>query len=289
MDLAIAQGLIADCIRHDLVQEVGFTGGEPMLRYNDIVQLGASLDAAGISWGMTTGMGWLGSRSTMHTKADGLLGAGIRSISVSVDGTHGREIKPEKHPLIREFVERMVNGGINVTISVTKENDAEACPIELTDLLDRRNFRMEYHYVAPVGHADGRACHAQVRFDMRDSQCPLKKGFTFSVWPSGDVYPCCSTYTVNKAKALRIGNVRRTPFVDIVAAALNDPYLVTIREVGFAGLILLTPDSPVWTEAFMNGPVQDSCHLCAKVLANPGFQDIRTALAQLPEASATAR
>lgn len=263
--------IVEDVIRGGLIKSVGFTGGEPLIKISEVCKNGEILSKNGIRWGVTTGMGWTKNPWKAESAAKYLVNSGISQITVSYDPSH---FSDARHESTSAFLQEVVQAGIETRISVTHFSD-EVGTIDI-DLIkkfpfidNKNNVKMEYFYVAPVGFAKDKKNCSNSRMNFLDSKCPLKTGLTLSVWPDGSVYPCCSTYVVNKNKELVIGNVFDESINSILQRAESNIYMMAIRKLGFSSIIALTPNSLIWKEVFMETP-QDVCHLCSKISSIKG-------------------
>lgn len=276
LDALVAHRLVDEVIESRLFKEVGFTGGEPLVLPNLVSELGLRLSRARIPWGLTTGMGWAKNERTVRDNVQLLHRANLSHINISVDESH---LKNRDGTLVELFIDEISSGPVEVTISSTSYSAKPTIPIRIPE---RPNIAVEYHYVAPVGFATNSKTEGHKAFSLSSSHCPMQTALTLSVWPDGSVYPCCSTYVVNKSVELVVGNVHDSSLEQILNAALNDPYLSCIRQVGFTGLIYLTRESDeTWKSAF-NAPVQDACHLCKNVAETTGaIRGIRDSLSML--------
>ena len=254
-------------------RSIGFTGGEPLLRIKTIAPLGSLISSNGLAWGLTTGGGWANSKAIVDRTVKTLISADIHNITVSVDESH---LVNRNADLVQDFIEQMLSQQVFVTVSCTSDK----LPLELPIVLaPSPRLKVEFHYIAPVGYASENY-EARHGFDFAKSKCPMSNALTLSVWPDGDVYPCCSTYVVNKDKDLVVGNVFDLPLADILSRALGDVYLCAIREVGFSGLICLSPELELWEKQF-RVPVQDACHLCSQIAQTPNaLSEIRANLSK---------
>jgi MoaA/NifB/PqqE/SkfB family radical SAM enzyme len=223
---------------------------------------------------MTTGCGWARSTSRIDRAVERLVGAGIQNITVSVDPTHLQGAIPE---FVEYFVNAIASSGLFVTISCTSEDESPALGIKIPDL---PNIKVEFHHIAPVGNAEMSLTSYPASLNLAHARCPMSAGLTINVWPDGTVYPCCSTYVVNKDEEISIGNVYDESLESILENALSDVYLCSIREIGFAGTLLLAPNAAVWRSAFEK-PLRDPCHLCSVIARTPGsIADLRSHLSQ---------
>ncbi|MFI0977985.1 radical SAM/SPASM domain-containing protein [Streptomyces sp. NPDC021093] len=253
-------------------RNIGFTGGEPLIRRKLILEAGLRSHERGMTWGVTTGMGWARNADHAVTVATELIESRIANITVSADASHLIQRDPAP---VEKFIRVCIEADVQVTVSCTSNNPDPPPPLDIPD-----SAVVDFHYVSPTGYAKGWESGHAGRFDLRRSNCPMKEGLTLSVWPDGSVYPCCSTYVVNKERALIVGNIRDAQLSDVLQRALSDPYLATIREVGFAGLIVLTASAVQWGDLALAEKL-DPCHLCSAVSAHPEtLSTIRATIAQ---------
>ncbi|AZC18868.1 hypothetical protein C4K40_3480 [Pseudomonas sp. CMR5c] len=271
LDEKIALSLIDQALELKVFSFIGFTGGEPLIRLPLISKLGTKLIGSGIVWGLTTGGGWATSKKKVDDTISSLVASGIGDITVSVDSAHLRSKNKIWMPY---FLEQLVSNKIPTTVSCTSNQRQPELPSFVTP---SQFLKIEYHYVSPVGFALFSDLSGDNRLDFSNSCCPMKQSLTLSVWPNGDTYPCCSTYVVNKERDLLVGNAYRDTLKTLLRKALNDAYLITIREVGFSGLSLLTADSDIWKQV-LKDPLQDSCHLCSRIAKASAVEDLRTKL-----------
>lgn len=254
----IAEDVVDQVINLKAFSCVGFTGGEPLLLVELVTRLGRKLADAGIVWGLTTGGGWATSKRKVESVVNQLINAGINNITVSVDESH---LQWKSRDYIPFLLECLTDKCISTTISCTTSKDELDLPFVIAP---SKFLKIEYHYISPVGYGRELDIKNHQRLSLEDSRCPMKNSLTLSLWPDGSIYPCCSTYVVNKEKELVIGNIKDHSLKDILDRALSDVYLCAIREVGFSGLIFLTKGAGIWNRVFSN-PVIDVCHLCAKI------------------------
>lgn len=241
-----------------------------MLRDSLVARLGSIARSGGLSWGLTTGSGWIESTQHAEAAASRLAAAGVGHVTASVDRSHMRHARPE---YVEAFILALVNCDVRVTVSCTTNDPEER--IELA--LPTTNLKVEYHYVSSVGYAGRR--NPTVRLSLAQSRCPMRGEFTISVWPDGLVYPCCSVHAVNK-KHLAIGSVFEDSVEQLLDRATRDPYLSAIQEIGFSGIIALVGDRVKvdWKNVFAV-PLADACHLCSRIASHDAaLTDLRSAL-----------
>lgn len=279
----ISRSLIDQLIDEVLAQPsswkgVGFTGGEPLLRIDDVCRLGARLKSASVPWGVTTGLGWVANTNRAISVANRLIDAGISRLNISFDPSHYKELRRDHH---KSFVSILIQHDIDIVVSCTTFIDESMNDSEILNGLgidDASKIKIERHYVAKAGYAKGSTNCSQNKLNLNNSKCPLSDGLTLSVWPEGDVYPCCSTYTVNKDSGLIVGNVNNETLTEIVSRVENDLFFSLIRQQGFAALIgFLGHEIASLKEIFSDHP-HDVCHLCSKLDQLEGIGNIRDML-----------
>ena len=251
-------------------KEIGFTGGEPLLRKDIILKVGMMLTKRGMPWGLTTGLGWAKTKEQAIEVVNQLSSAGIHHITVSVDESHLMNKSPE---ISEAFIAEAISLKTKVIVSVTryKEDYNENLPINIDT--DSEYISVDYHYVSNAGKAEANCSDLQSRFDIKNSKCLLKDGISLSVWPDGSVYPCCSPFVVNKYSDLAIGNILdNQPLQNCINKLSENLYLKAIINYGFSGLMTMTPEFKGWGDIF-KGDVNSVCHLCAKISAKKGSID----------------
>lgn len=256
LDEQLARKIVEDAIESRLFDNVGFTGGEPLLRLNLVEELGTRLSSARVGWGVTTGCGWATSEKRVENAIAALLRSRVSEVRVSVDHAH---LKSRSAKQVPYFLQLLTDNNIPTTIACTS-NVGSKVPITLPN---SPLLKVEHHYISPAGFAKTNNGWAY-SLPFSEARCPMSGSLTLSVWPDGDVYPCCSPYVVNKNKALRIGNVNEARIDEILESVLDDPFFRVIRFFGFPALALETSNLPEWKEA-LNSKNIDSCHLCSKL------------------------
>lgn len=254
---------------------VGFTGGEPLVRTDVVCSLGNRLQSAGVPWGLTTGLGWASNDIRAISTATKLVSAGISRLNVSFDPSHHKELRRSHHSL---FLDYMLQHGISTVVSCTLYTDEEMTDDEVFSglgICNKANVDVERHYVAKAGFAENHVNCSTSRFSLASSKCPLQDGLTISVWPDGSVFPCCSTYIVNKENGLSCGNVQNESLSEIVSRIDGDAYFNLIRRQGFSALIGLLGDSISSLPEVFSDPPHDVCHLCVKLDKTEGIENLR--------------
>lgn len=271
LDVDVAENLIKEIINLRTFSFVGFTGGEPLLRYELVTKLGLELSDHGIIWGLTTGAGWATTKKKVDIVVSKLVESKISNVTVSVDEEH---LKNTYRKIVPYLIETLTQNNIPTTISSTSDNPKRKLPILIKP---SPLIKIDYHYISPTGAAKNKTLNSTQRLNFTNSRCPMTDTVSLSVWPDGKVYPCCSTHIVHKRHELSLGNIKQNKLGALLDKALEDTYLCAIREIGFSGVSYLTPDAEIWKTVFEN-PLLDVCHLCSKVASSNSIIELRKKL-----------
>jgi len=278
LDEAIIDRVVADVVsERQKWRSVGFTGGEPLVRVDTVCRAGTTLAKNGIPWGVTTGLGWCSSHDRALKVATRLLNARMTTLNVSIDPSHFEHLKNSAY---RSFLREMALGELRLTISCTLFEGQEMSDEDITAMtgLKGAGVTIQRHYVAKVGFARERNDCSSSKFNFAESRCPMRNELTLSIWPDGAVYPCCSTYVVNKEKNLIVGNVHSQSINRIADDAERDAFLSFIRRAGFSSLIAGFGDELGEIERVFQDYPQDTCHLCAKISSTVDLKKLRHAI-----------
>lgn len=140
LDEQLASKIVEDAIKSRLFDNVGFTGGEPLLRLNLVEKLGTRLSSAGVKWGVTTGCGWATSEKRVENTIAALLRAKVSEVRVSVDDAH---LKSRSAKQVPHFLQLLIDSDIPTTVACTS-NVGSKVPIALPN---SPLLNVEHHYI----------------------------------------------------------------------------------------------------------------------------------------------
>ncbi|MBF0316497.1 MAG: radical SAM protein [Oligoflexia bacterium] len=266
----IAEPMLIDIIDQalalNLFQNIGFTGGEPFVKFDLLCRVGRYLGDHNIPWGVTTSLATISKLHDVETHVERIKNAKIHHITISLDEEHLARRDPK---IITSFIEKIISStNINIEVSITRypEQQKLSLPIDVTVFQKHSNFKVSYHYVVPAGRASSQHFKKTDNYDFctNNSRCLLDSGLALSIYPSGDVFPCCSPYIVNKESALKLGNVFDSPLAGIIERLSNDIFFKIIIQKGFSGLIALLAKEVAWGKYLLPTPI-DQCHFCSRI------------------------
>lgn len=225
--------LINQAAELDDFKLIGFTGGEPFVYIKDITAIMEATCHHGIDVRIVTAAHWATSYERAIETLKPLVERGLTQLSVSTDPSHQQWVS-------RAQAEYAMQAGVDLGL-VTEV----ACVVWDPDLtIDDfvtvpEGARRVIHLAAPVG----RAAKREVNRELYDFKDPVKlmacgsaqRSFDVSVYPDGEVYPCCSG-GFNRAAKLSFGNVYRDRLSDITERIHADTFSRIVIGHGLAAL-----------------------------------------------------
>lgn len=239
---------------------VCFTGGEPLLYYNEIVPLLRKAVDLGLKATLVTGAGWVSTTKPQiaKTRLRGLKDAGLNTLCVSWDIYHEEYSRPENALLLIQEAKAL---GISVTVRGVIP--ADGAKPEIEDKLIQINVRYEKVPVIRLGHA------ATLPEDHFAFMPQVQRGgcstvLTPVIEPDGQVYACCGPSRGSRQSSpLVLGNVFDEPLAEIFARGVEDPILEAIQRIGPYGLYHLIKDDPALRDILPKRTAYTGiCELC---------------------------
>lgn len=244
----------------DLMTRVGFTGGEPFLRYRDLVALAELCSDLGLPFGVVTNGRWCRSRALGATRIAQLASLGLDMVVVSYDAYHADYVPISNvTSLIREAQSRVAN----VQMYVTEGDDTDNQETET--LLARIQaecigLTVKRRRLVPVGYGAGiSVSHFSSILAELDTACPSRELCT--IWPDGRVFPCCTAGTHPR---LEVGNIFRDSIEDIAGRLQTSRLLDLIHREGLTGVLCRLP--PQLRHQFAQRRYVSACHLCFELM-----------------------
>lgn len=201
--------------RYPDLRTVGISGGEPFLRYDDLLYLVEFAHKRGFRVTSTTNGFWARSQKITDERISELKKAGLAKIALSIDLFHGEYIPIENNKRIIEAAKKhSVACEFGSVITHSTKNIGS-----LYDTLGESLINVK-HVVAPclpAGAAKENVSAEDYIKDpylfARDTRCLDLN--TLAVYPDGSVYPCCSQLGSNQC--LLLGNA----ITDSIEALVN--------------------------------------------------------------------
>jgi MoaA/NifB/PqqE/SkfB family radical SAM enzyme len=239
----IRRGMIEDCMirfaAEPAVERFTFTGGEPFLWLGDIKAAVASARKAGVSQPIhfVTACHWAkDSASVRETLAD-LKDLGLEHLGLSYDRQHSKWVAPEQIEMVCDAARDL---GIGVRITGTFWDVGDKVEDLIPAIASRPEVDTANYLVMDEGRARTSASWPRAyRIPVEDKySCGRPGAYSLSIYPDGEVYPCCAGGLQIEGK-LSCGNVHRDSAAHILFAAMTDFHVRMVKEYGWGVLYAL--------------------------------------------------
>ncbi len=248
---------------------VSFTGGEPFLRYNNLLELvihSRRRGASEISC-MTNGY-WGSNRKEASKKARTLADAGLRHIGVSLDDFH-QEFIPKEHVL--NVIDACLKNGISYMIKSVVTRKTRRMHQILGDVGDRLiNSTVSIQEIPYIPTSEANKAYLADACiyceNVPEQACGSKDMLT--ILPDGSAYPCCS---VGWNDAIKYGNAQTDNIDTLFKRMDQDIFLEILLKDGpvFFVPFLVKRDASFSQRRFVN-----YCHLCEAITSHSEFTNI---------------
>ena len=271
VDQAVAAGLTI----------IQFTGGEPMLRQDLVLELMARAQAKGVSSSLTSNGFWGKKPEVAERLFDALREAGMIRLAISYDRFHAEFQGPGP---VLNILEVAARRDFPVHINITRTADDRELDEIVAPFQALSHAQLRFYDIQPVGFA--KSLGENLRAQM-DGFCSACEQVTFT--DNGRVVACNGpSYFEPSTSGLVLGEYRSgtTALAELVARHGSDPILETIRTEGPARLAEILGSLP----GFESFPFRDDyggmCALCTHINRDPeAVRALRDHLSQ-PEQAA---
>jgi organic radical activating enzyme len=248
---------------------VGFTGGEPFLRSQDLLASIAHAKKMAAQQITTVTNGFWGSDQARAAQmVAALKEAGLSNLALSIDDFHQASIPLDA---LLKIITACKASDLAFTIKTTVTKKSRRLPDilhDLGDLLLDQKVTIEEIACVPAGRARLMIPRAELLYQdgMPIEACPM--GMMLVILPNGDTFPCCGT---GWNPRLFLGNTRETALTCLYARMKDQPLLMLLREKGPHCLVsyLEAGGYPLEQQQYIC-----NCELCQQVLTHPGLEHI---------------
>ena len=258
---------------HPAVLRFCFTGGEPFLYLKEIKAALLDARARGVRqpFHIVTSAYWAKDIDQVRAELAALKSLGMDMIAVSYDHEHAKWVTPEQVRMVAEAVRSLeLNVHISGVFWDTKESVADLVP----DLVTTDGIKISEYLVAPVGRAKQSAQWPR-RYDTDPAfkeSCGKPGLYSVSIYPDGELYPCCSG-GFNREGKLSAGNVNHNTPAALLNKVFTNFHVRMAKEFGWRVLYdlveretpELVPDLPRFEDA------DSACEICRDL--NVGLAD----------------
>ena len=236
MPLELAQRLVDEAAAMGVFDLVGFTGGEAIIHYDDLLTLGTRLQSHGLPFSLVTACHWAADRAQTRRTLEPLVSRGLSILSVSHDRSHEQWVP-------RDNVARAVDEALRLGVRkvVIGASNYYADGPRLAELFPEfcGEPRVEYadRVVLPVGRATKRA-PTREQYGLpptRQLTCYKQLHHDITVFWDGAVYPCCSVFN-RSTRGLVIGNANHQTLAELWDLVEGSALFRMLKHQGFGAL-----------------------------------------------------
>jgi MoaA/NifB/PqqE/SkfB family radical SAM enzyme len=247
-----------------------FTGGEPFLYLADIKEAVAQARKAGVTqpFHIVTAAQWAKDRAQVTQVLSELKDLGMDLIGLSYDHEHAKWVTREQMLTVIDVAAEL---GLRVNLNGVFWNVQESISALLpVDELPGR-VRVTNYLAVAAGRAK-QASSWPRRYDLpneRKYTCGKPGNYDVTIYPDGEVYPCCSGGMNIDAK-LSCGNVNRDSAADVLRNVFTMFHARMVKEFGWGVLYaLVEKEAPELLAEFPKfEDVDSSCEICRDLNVN---------------------
>lgn len=255
---------------HPAVERYCFTGGEPFLYIEDIKAAVREARSAGVQqpFHIVTAAKWAQDAVQVHDVLSELKDLGMDLIGLSYDHEHAKWVTPEQMmTVIRTSADLGLRINLNGVFWNKDESIATLLPVD--DL--PKQVRVVNYLAVPAGRAKQNSAWPR-RYDLPDERkytCGKPGNYDVTIYPDGEVYPCCSGGMNIDAK-LSCGNINRQSADDVLRNVFTMFHARMVKEFGWGVLYaVIEKEAPELLERLPKfKDVDSSCEICRDLNVN---------------------
>ena len=284
MSVDLALRLVAEAADLNVFSSVGFTGGEALLHFDEIVEVAKELKRHDLGFTIATSAFWGESITEAGRILETLKDLGLKRLNISSDPSHEQFVKKD---LVLNAAQAASSLEISTHIIGTFHSPEDTLESYIPSVANLPFVRMHTKWVAKVGRASANKITQErygIDLSLDDLTCYRRVHHDIVVWWDGAVYPCCSTF--NRATdGLVFGNVNVENLQDIWYRIEGSVLLKIIKRQGFAELYrIIEQRNPALAKILPRA--EDSagpCSLCNRVLSGKLGQKVKEEISSYEE------
>jgi hypothetical protein len=264
MPFSFAESLVRQSGPFEDFTSLAFTGGEPLLFLDEVVQLAIVAQSFGKNTTIATAAHWAKTPSDTKYYIDRLVNAGLNRLNVSYDAAHAEFVPFDN---IRNVAECAKSVGVPLYVVSTNYQGDGADYTGLHEP-DQGVFHLQ-KAVAKVGRAAKLDLRSEISAELSKFTCYRRFYHDLVVFHDGKTYPCCSTF--NRASpGLVIGNAFSDGFAEMRLRLLGSTLLRTIKRGSFERLLSRVDEyDPGLASIMKTLPISGgACSFCNSIFRN---------------------
>lgn len=262
-----ANDFVRQALEQGLVNGVTATGGEPFLRYGELLSLGRLVRPFGATFEVVTNASWCKSPDIARRKVAQLVAeTGIRVISVSCDMYHCAFVPVEN---ILNLAAAAREHGVTIKAQAMHTNTEDNRKTD--ELVARVRPHVDFIYYVdyiPMAPSTAASTRRPLTPDKLDLRCfaviEAEKDFCY-ITPDGNIFSCCAP---GVHPNFAIGNLLKHPAGELIRRLKGDNLLKAIGGEGFLGL--LGRLAPSLRKRHMERSYLSACELCHHMMSDAG-------------------
>lgn len=262
LDDTLIDLIVDDLIAHPNVNEIGITGGEPLLRRDRVLDITKRVSDAGMKVNLTTNGFWAVSPSHAKVMFDNLERAGLSHLTISYDEFHSPYVSPKR---ICNALDASKQSSIPTILNM--------CVSRTRDSLNLLKRLGESALCVKVTRFPVLRCGTGLSIPQDDLilqpvesmklECP---GFELIYHHNGKVYPCCSPPIFDTDMTL--GDAGVLSHEDLIKRGERNALLAVIRLKGIHWLLERVREiAPLSVAGSMTKAVS-VCDVCTQILSD---------------------
>lgn len=244
------------------LDEIGITGGEPFLKRELIESISAFANENNLPFSIITNGRWAKEFDDVYNVFSKLQEMGLGLVTVSTDKYHQKFVHFENILNILLVCQKLrLQTHVYSTLDHSDDANNELTFEFLAHIEhDFPSTEISSRYSIPVGYSllNGISVNSGFEISELNLSCPQTDQLT--VWPNGDVLPCCSAGTHSN---LVLGNIKTHSPEDIHKKFKNDIILNLIRDYGIGALVSTL--SEIQRKSISSKKYMSACHLCMEI------------------------
>lgn len=274
MDLKLALDLVDQAAALGVFQQCGFTGGEPLIFYDEIMTITERMRDHHLPFSMISSCYWASTPQEARRVIGDLSKRGMAVFTASHDPSHENWV-PAAY--VRHAVDAAMENNVHVCLCASFYDDTQRLENIFPEYVGRGVDFVNRVVLPEVGFAAKRrgitpssypnaapstgTCYKRVYHDM-------------TVFWDGAVYPCCSVYN-RETPRISIGNAYRDSLAELWDRLEGSLLYRVLKRSGFAELYKLVEcyDPSLTALLPKASDFVGACHLCHTVFKNPVVAD----------------
>ena len=270
MPLDLQRKIIVEAAKLPNIDTVGFSGGEPFLVFDEIIEMSSLAKKYGLRVICTSNGFWGTSEARALELLSKFKANGLVKLSLSCDLHHAQYVDVKKIKNILKACYK-INLPVDIGSVITKST------ADLSTVFSELKEEMINvpHYTAaclPVGSAEKEISENEYFHDPYIfERCNVCYETTYyAVFPNGDVYPCCSQ--AGATPPLKLGNVNEISMKEVEQNYNANIHIRIMKKYGINWY--LEKANNLEYNTFFEKEFVNKCHLCREIFSDAKFMTL---------------